>query len=102
MNKISIKDVIEVLKKIVDPEIGLDIVDLGLVYGINIDENNNIDIKVTMTSPTCPVTSIILANIEMQLESLKDVGKVNLELVWDPAWSPEMMSDEAKAKLNVL
>ncbi len=97
---ITTKDIIDVLKKIVDPEIGLNIVDLGLIYGINIKENY-IDIKITMTSPMCPVTSIILANVEMQLEALPGVDKVNIELVWDPAWTPDMISPEAKASLNI-
>ncbi len=97
---VSINNVIESLKKTVDPEIGLNIVDLGLIYGINITKQNDLDIKITMTSPMCPVTSIILADVQLRAESIEGVGKVNIDLVWDPAWSPEMITEEARLGLQ--
>ncbi|MEM0201404.1 MAG: iron-sulfur cluster assembly protein, partial [Candidatus Micrarchaeaceae archaeon] len=99
-NMIKINDVIESLKKTVDPEIGLNIVDLGLIYGISISQQNDLDIKITMTSPMCPVTSIILADVQLRAESIEGVSKVNIDLVWDPAWSPEMITEEARLGLQ--
>jgi len=100
MHRITIKEVIDKLKECTDPEIGINIVDLGLIYGIQIDENNNIKLKMTMTSPMCPVTSIILADAQLRLESIPDVGKIEIELVWEPLWSPDMISQEVKQKLG--
>ncbi len=89
------KDVVEALTKCRDPELNANIVDIGLIYGIKIN-GNDIDITLTMTSPMCPVTSVILADVQMRTESIPDVGNVNVELVWDPMWTPEMMSEELK------
>jgi len=101
MHRIAIKEVIDKLKECTDPEIGINIVDLGLIYGIQIDENNNIKLKMTMTSPMCPVTSIILADAQLRLENIPDVGKIEIELVWEPLWSPDMISQDVKQKLGV-
>ena len=79
-----------------DPELGANIVDIGLIQGINVSENNDLKITMTMTSAMCPVTSIILADVQLRMESLPGIGKVDIDLVWDPMWSPEMMSDELK------
>ena len=89
------KDVVEALTKCRDPELNANIVDIGLIYGIKIN-GNDIDVTLTMTSPMCPVTSVILADVQMRTESIPDVGNVNVELVWDPMWTPEMMSEELK------
>lgn len=97
---VTIEQVVEALKKTVDPEIGLNIVDLGLLYNVGIDGSSDIDIKITMTSPMCPVTSIILADVELRLQQLPGAGKVNVDLVWEPAWNPEMISEEARLSLN--
>ena len=97
---ITIEQVVEALKKTVDPEIGLNIIDLGLLYNLRVDVNSDIDIKLTMTSPMCPVTSIIMADVELRLQQLPGAGKVNVDLVWDPAWNPEMISEEARLSLN--
>ncbi len=99
MNMVSTADIINALKNTVDPEIGLNIVDLGLIYGININ-NKDVDIKITMTSPMCPVTSIILADVQLRAESIQGIGAVNIDLVWDPAWSPEMITEEARLGLQ--
>lgn len=97
---VVIIDIINALKNTVDPEIGLNIVDLGLIYGINISNSKDIDIKITMTSPMCPVTSIILADVQLRAENIQGVGTVNIDLVWDPAWSPEMITEEARLGLQ--
>ncbi|MEM3791547.1 MAG: iron-sulfur cluster assembly protein [Candidatus Micrarchaeaceae archaeon] len=101
MAKLTRRDIVKVLKNTVDPEIGMNIVDLGLLQGIEIDENNNVKVKMTMTSPMCPVTSIILADAQLRIESIPGVGKVEIELSWDPMWSPEMISEEARAAMQV-
>ena len=101
MAKITTDEVVMALKGCVDPEIGLNIVDLGLIQGINIDEAGNVKVKLTMTSPMCPVTSVILADVQLRLEHMHDVGTADVDLVWDPAWTPEMISDEARMSMNV-
>ncbi len=92
-------DVVNVLKKCVDPEIGINIVDLGLLQSVNIADGNSVDVKVTMTSPMCPVTSIILADIQLRIQELPEIGNVNIDLVWDPMWTPEMISEEARLSM---
>lgn len=89
------KDAVKVLSQCVDPEMGSDIVNLGLIYGIRI-EDSSVKVTLTMTSPMCPVISIILADVQLRLESIPGVAKVDIELVWDPLWNPEMMSDDLK------
>ncbi|MCL5675382.1 MAG: iron-sulfur cluster assembly protein [Candidatus Marsarchaeota archaeon] len=100
MANITVDQITQTLKGTVDPEIGLNIVDLGLIYGIAVSESNDIDLKITMTSPMCPVTSIILADVQLRLEHLDGVGKVDIDLVWDPAWTPEMITEEARMSLQ--
>jgi metal-sulfur cluster biosynthetic enzyme len=101
MQKITIDQVITALKGCVDPEIGINIVDLGLIHGITIDRENNISIRLTMTSPMCPVTSIILADVQLRLEHIQDAGQVNIDLVWEPAWTPEMITEEVRMSMQV-
>ncbi len=101
MEKLTVKQVVEALKQAVDPEVGVNVVDLGLVYGIKIDDQNNVTVTMTMTSPMCPIISIILADVQLRLEKLPNVGKVNIELVWEPAWSAEMISEEYRKQLGV-
>ncbi|MDE1857365.1 MAG: DUF59 domain-containing protein [Candidatus Micrarchaeota archaeon] len=89
-------EIVGALRQCLDPELNANIVDIGLIYGITIGEERSVKITLTMTSPMCPVTSIIMADVQLRVEALKDVGKVELDLVWDPLWNPEMMSDELK------
>jgi metal-sulfur cluster biosynthetic enzyme len=102
MAKITPEQITTALKGCVDPEIGLNIVDLGLIQGINIDDANNVKVRLTMTSPMCPVTSVILADVQLRIEHLQGVGIVDIDLVWDPAWSPEMISEEARMSMNMV
>ncbi|MGC8675980.1 MAG: metal-sulfur cluster assembly factor [Candidatus Micrarchaeia archaeon] len=97
---ITIKQVVDALKEVTDPEVGINIVDLGLVYGIKID-GNDVSVTVTMTSPMCPVTSILLADMQLRMERIPGIGKVNLDLVWEPAWSADMISEEYRQQLGV-
>jgi metal-sulfur cluster biosynthetic enzyme len=100
MGRITKQMVTGALRNTVDPEIGINIVDLGLIYNIGISESNDIDLSITMTSPMCPVTSVILADVQLRLEKLEGVGKVNIDLVWEPAWTPEMITEEARLGLQ--
>ncbi len=100
MVQLSVADVTNALKNTVDPEIGINIVDLGLLYDIKIDAQNNVGLRLTMTSPMCPVTSVIMADVQLRLENLPGVGKVALDLVWEPAWSPEMISEEYRVAMG--
>ncbi|MGC8648581.1 MAG: metal-sulfur cluster assembly factor [Candidatus Micrarchaeia archaeon] len=93
---VTTQDVVKELSQCIDPELNANIVDLGLIYDIKIIDGKNIKVKLTMTSPMCPVTSIMLADVKLRLEALKSGGNVDIELVWDPAWSPDMMSDSLK------
>ncbi len=92
---VTVNDVIDVLSQCLDPELGANIVDIGLIYGIKIS-GSDVKLTLTMTSPMCPVTSIIMADAQLRIEAIQEVGKVELELVWEPLWSPEMMSEELK------
>jgi len=90
------KEVIEALKGCLDPELNANIVDIGLIFNITIVDNKNVKLTLTMTSPMCPVTSIIMADAQLRIEAIPGVENAELELVWDPLWNPEMMSEELK------
>jgi metal-sulfur cluster biosynthetic enzyme len=94
------EEVLEALRVIVDPEIGLPIVDLGLVYGVDIEDDGKVKVTYTLTSMGCPVGPMIEGQVRQIVESLPGVGEVALELTFKPAWSPEMMNEEAKAALG--
>lgn len=93
---VTVKEVVGALNGCVDPELGSNIVDIGLIYNIQIKDAKDVKLTLTMTSPMCPVTSIIMADAQLRIEALKDVGQVELELVWDPLWSPDMMEESLK------
>ncbi len=97
---ITKEEILEQLKEVSDPEIGMDVVNLGLVYDIEINDDR-VYIKMTMTAPTCPVTPWILSEAQRVVENLENVEAADVELVWDPPWNPEMMTDEAKEALNM-
>lgn len=94
------EEILEELKQVSDPEIGMDIVNLGLIYDIEIN-GDRVYIKMTMTAPTCPVTPWILSEAQRVVENLASVEAADVELVWEPAWNPSMMTDEAKEALNM-
>ncbi len=85
-----------------DPEIDCNIVDLGLVYGINVNENNDVDLKITLTSLGCPLSETLTRDVNKTLGALSGIGKINLQIVWEPPWTPAMMTDEGKKKLDLL
>ena len=93
--------VIEEIKKIYDPEIPVNIYELGLIYDIDIDQNNNVKIKMTLTTPNCPVAESLPNEVKNSVKEIKEVKNVDLDLVWDPPWDKSMMSEAAKLELNL-
>jgi metal-sulfur cluster biosynthetic enzyme len=94
------EEVLDALKTVSDPEIGVDIVNLGLVYNIDIADGV-VNIRMTMTAPACPVTDWILAEAQRRVEEIPGVKEANIELVWEPPWNLDMISDEARKMLNL-
>lgn len=92
---------VEIIKTVYDPEIPVDIWELGLIYDLRIDEKGKVDIRMTLTSPACPVAESLPLEVQQKLLSLPFVTDVNLVLVWDPAWTKNRMSDEAKMALDM-
>lgn len=95
-------EVIESLRRVYDPEIPLNVYDLGLIYNIAIDEDRNVHIVMTLTSPNCPVAESLPQEVQRAAEETPGVNGVTLELTWDPPFSIEMMSEEAKLALGLL
>lgn len=94
-------EIVHALKEVYDPEIGMNIVDLGLVYGVNWDDNRGqVHIDLTLTSPGCPLAPEIIRDIKRELREIEDVLDVDVELVWKPLWHPTMMSEYAKDELG--
>ncbi len=92
----------EALRLVIDPEIGVNIVDLGLVYGIAVTDGE-VRVDVTMTTPACPLSEYVTTNAEATIwQNVPGVRSVNVELVWEPTWRPDMMSDEARRQLGGL
>jgi metal-sulfur cluster biosynthetic enzyme len=94
-------DVLEALKSVIDPELGINIVDLGLVYEVDVAESGDVDIQYTLTTMGCPIGPLIEDQMRAFLAPVPGIGEVRPEMVLRPAWSPEMMSEEAKAALGM-
>ncbi|MDD3625958.1 MAG: iron-sulfur cluster assembly protein [bacterium] len=97
---ITKEQVVESLKQVFDPHIGVDIYSLGLIYEIKID-NNNIDIDMTLTNPGCPMAKSIIGEAKKSVSSIAGVEKVEINLVFDPPWTMDRMSDELKKRWNI-
>ncbi len=93
--------VIEVIKTCYDPEIPVDIWELGLIYEINISEGNDVHIKMTLTSPACPVAETLPPDVEQKIRDIPDVNTAKVEITFDPPWEKEMMSEEARLELGM-
>lgn len=93
--------VLESLKEVYDPEIGINIVDLGLVYDTEIKENDDVEVTMTLTSMGCPLGPVIISDVQKAVGSLGAGGEVQVRIVWSPPWSPELMSEEAKDELGI-
>ena len=94
-------DIVAALKTVFDPEIPADIYELGLIYKVEITNERAVDVTMTLTTPNCPAAGELPTMVENAVASVPGVGVVNINLVWDPAWSPDRMSDEARLVLNM-
>ena len=90
------------LKTVYDPEIPVNIYDLGMIYDVDVDDQNNVTIEMTFTSPACPAADFILMDVQMKVESIEEVKKVDLNLTFDPPWDRSMMSEEALFELGMM
>ena len=98
----EIKDkIIKEISKIYDPEIPVNIYELGLIYAINVDDKNNVKIIMTLTTPNCPVAESLPNEVKNSVKEIKEANNVELDLVWDPPWDKSMMSEAAKLELNL-
>lgn len=96
-------DIVGVLKTIYDPEIpGVSIYELGLIYDIDVDDNNDVSITMTLTAPNCPMADEIIADVEQEVKNVPGVGSARISLTFDPPWDPSMLSEEARLELGLL
>ena len=95
-------DVIAALREIFDPEIPVNIYDLGLIYGVEVDDNRDATVTMTLTTPHCPVAETMPGEVEMRVMSVPGIRDAEVVLVWEPAWGPHKMSDEARLELGML
>jgi len=93
--------IVEEIKKIYDPEIPVNIYELGLIYNIEVDNKNKVNINMTLTSPNCPVAESLPKEVKDSIMKVEGVSDVNLNLVWEPPWNKDMMSEAAKLELNL-
>ena len=100
IKKITEEDVLKALSEVYDPEIPINIVDLGLIYKVEINENNDVDVDMTFTTMACPMHTYIRDQADEAVKKMDRVGKVNVNLVWEPKWTPEMISKEIRERLN--
>lgn len=91
------------LRRVIDPEIGINIVDLGLVYDIDVNEENDVQVLMTLTAPNCPFGEMIMMETEFAVRSLKEANLIKITLTFDPPWNPDIhVSDEAKYQMGIL
>jgi len=95
------EDIIEMLKTIYDPEIPVNIFELGLIYDIQLSDSGNVNINMTLTAPGCPVAQTFPGEVESKVETVPGVKKAHVELVWEPAWDKSMMSEAAQLQLGM-
>jgi FeS assembly SUF system protein len=95
-----IDQIIENLKQVYDPEIPVNICDLGLIYNVDVDEKNNANIVMTLTAPGCPVVDILMDDVTQAVRAVEGVEEVNVDLTFDPPWDKSMMSEEARLELG--
>ena len=101
ISKINKEQVIKCIRTVIDPEIPVNLYDLGLIYDIKISDKNDIKIKMTLTNPNCPVAGSMPENVGKSVERLNNLNSIEVSLVWEPKWSKDLMSDEAKLALDI-
>ena len=94
-------EIVAALKTVFDPEIPADIYELGLIYKVDLKDDRSVDVVMTLTTPNCPAAGELPQMVENAIASIPGIGVVNVNLVWDPAWTPDRMSDEARLVLNM-
>ena len=102
MSIVNVDQVRDSLKKCMDPEVPLSIVDMGLIYGIDVSENNDVNIKMTMTTKGCPLHETMVDDVKRYTKKVSGVNNVDVEIVWDPPWTMDKMSDTAKAMMKTM
>ena len=100
-NQITKESVIEKIKTVMDPEIPVNLYDLGLIYNIKIDNQNNILVEMTLTNPNCPVAGSMPENVGKAISLIEGVSSIKVNLIWQPKWSKDMMSEDAKLALDI-
>ena len=93
--------IIKEIKKVFDPEIPVNIYDLGLIYNLDIDKNNNIAIQMTLTTPNCPVAGSMPESVGKAVSKIEGISSIKVELVWEPKWTKDMMTEDAKLALDI-
>ena len=101
MSKKLEKEIVEAIKKVYDPEIPVNIYELGLIYKIEVDEKNKVNLDMTLTSPNCPVAESLPKQVKDNIMKVEGVSDVDLKLVWEPPWDKDKMSEAAKLELNL-
>lgn len=96
------EDIVRMLKTVYDPEIPVDIYNLGLIYNVDIDDSKNVTITMTLTAPNCPAADFILEDVRFKVGSIKEVNNVIVDLTFEPEWNKDMLSEEAKLDLGFL
>ncbi len=103
MEKIELEEkIVEMIKTVYDPEIPVNIYDLGLIYRIEVKDDSSVDIDMTLTAPNCPAADFMMEDVRMKVEAIEGVTAVNLNLVFEPEWSQDLMTEEAKLELGLL
>ena len=97
---IKTEQILDSLKQCMDPEIPINVVDMGLIYGVDVSDDNKVDIKMTMTTRGCPLHDTLVSDVKRYVNKVPGVTGVNVEIVWEPAWTPERMSEEGKKIIN--
>ncbi|WP_455498948.1 metal-sulfur cluster assembly factor [Coprobacter sp.] len=102
-NELTIEEkIVKMLRTVYDPEIPVNVYDLGLIYSVDVDEEKNVRIEMTLTAPNCPAADFIVEDVRMKVESVEEVKSVDIQLVFEPEWDKDMMSEEAKLELGFL
>ena len=94
--------IVEMLRTVYDPEIPVNVYDLGLIYSIDLNDDGHLDVDMTFTAPNCPIADFIITDVQTKLESVEGVESVKINIVFEPEWTPDLMTEEAKLELGML
>src|SRR5215472_12764991 len=100
MSKVTNQQVLDSLKECMDPEIPINVVDMGLIYGVDVKDDNNVDIKMTMTTRGCPLHDTLVSDVKRHVGRINGIGDIDVHIVWDPPWSIEKMDPVAREKMG--